>query len=258
MQLQAKTPGEKFIPTLKLISGGGAPKPPELAARIRDEIGVPVCHGYGMTEVPMISQGSPRDTEEQLANTEGAPVPGCEVRIVTEGGDVAPAGAEGEVRLKGPMVCLGYTDDEATAAAFDDDGWFRTGDLGVLRPDGHLALTGRLKDVIIRKGENISAKEVEDLLFTHPKVGDVAVIGLPDEDRGERVAAIVERADGTDDLTFAEMSAHLNAAGLMTRKIPEQLEVIDALPRNETLRKVLKFKLREAYAKEPWTPARRQ
>lgn len=255
---QAKTPGEKFIPTLKLISGGGAPKPPELAARIRDEIGVPVCHGYGMTEVPMISQGSPRDTEEQLANTEGAPVPGCEVRIVTEDGDVAPAGAEGEVRLKGPMVCLGYTDDEATAAAFDDDGWFRTGDLGVLRPDGHLALTGRLKDVIIRKGENISAKEVEDLLFAHPKVGDVAVIGLPDEDRGERVAAIVERADGTDDLTFAEMSAHLNAAGLMTRKIPEQLEVIDALPRNETLRKVLKFKLREAYAKEPWTPARRQ
>ena len=254
---QAKTPGKKFIPTLKLISGGGAPKPPELAARIRDEIGVPVCHGYGMTEVPMISQGSPSDTEEQLANTEGAPVPGCEVRIVTEDGNAAPAGVEGEVRLKGPMVFLGYTDDEATTAAFDDDGWFRTGDLGVLRPDGHLALTGRLKDVIIRKGENISAKEVEDLLFTHPKVGDVAVIGLPDEDRGERVAAIVERAEGVDDLTFAEMSQHLNAANLMTRKIPEQLEVIDALPRNETLRKVLKFKLREAYANEPWTPAPR-
>ncbi|MCB1026946.1 MAG: AMP-binding protein, partial [Microthrixaceae bacterium] len=254
---QAKTPGEKFIPTLKLISGGGAPKPPELAARIRDEIGVPVCHGYGMTEVPMISQGSPTDTFEQLANTEGAPVPGCEVRIVAEDGTEAPTGSEGEVRLKGPMVFLGYTDDEATAAAFDDDGWFRTGDLGILREDGHLALTGRLKDVIIRKGENISAKEVEDLLFTHPKVGDVAVIGLPDEERGERVAAIVERAEGTDDLTFAEMSAHLNEAGLMTRKIPEQLEVVDALPRNETLRKVLKFKLRETYAEVPWTPAPR-
>ena len=251
---QAKTPGTKFIPTLKLISGGGAPKPPELAARIRDEIGVPVCHGYGMTEVPMIAQGSPRDTEEQLANTEGAPVPGCEVRIVTEDGSVASTGQEGEVRLKGPMVCLGYTDAEATAAAFDDEGWFRTGDLGILRDDGHLALTGRLKDVIIRKGENISAKEVEDLLFTHPKVADVAVIGLPDEDRGERVAAVVERAEGVDDLTFAEMSAHLNAAGLMTRKIPEQLEVVEALPRNETLRKVLKFKLRETYADVPWTP----
>ncbi|MEZ5381467.1 MAG: AMP-binding protein [Microthrixaceae bacterium] len=251
---QAKTPGEKFIPTLKLISGGGAPKPPELAARIRDEIGVPVCHGYGMTEVPMISQGSPRDTEEQLANTEGAPVPGAQVRIVTENGEVAPPGVEGEVRLKGPMVCLGYTDPEATAAAFDADGWFRTGDLGILREDGHLALTGRLKDVIIRKGENISAKEVEDLLFTHPKVGDVAVIGLPDEERGERVAAVVERAGGADDLTFAEMSAHLQEAGLMTRKIPEQLEVVDALPRNETLRKVLKFKLRESYAEAPWSP----
>lgn len=108
--------------------------------------------------------------------------------------------------------------------------------------------------MIIRKGENISAKEVEDLLFTHPKVADVAVIGLPDEDRGERVAAVVERAEGVDDLTFAEMSAHLNAAGLMTRKIPEQLEVVEALPRNETLRKVLKFKLRETYADVPWTP----
>lgn len=202
----------------------------------------------------MIAQGSPRDTEEQLANTEGAPVPGCEVRIVTEDGSVASTGQEGEVRLKGPMVCLGYTDAEATAAAFDDEGWFRTGDLGILRDDGHLALTGRLKDVIIRKGENISAKEVEDLLFTHPKVADVAVIGLPDEDRGERVAAVVERAEGVDDLTFAEMSAHLNAAGLMTRKIPEQLEVVEALPRNETLRKVLKFKLRETYADVPWTP----
>jgi cyclohexanecarboxylate-CoA ligase len=170
---------------------------------------------------------------------------------------VASTGQEGEVRLKGPMVCLGYTDEEATAAAFDDEGWFRTGDLGILRDDGHLALTGRLKDVIIRKGENISAKEVEDLLFTHPKVADVAVIGLPDEDRGERVAAVVERAEGVDDLTFAEMSAHLNAAGLMTRKIPEQLEVVDALPRNETLRKVLKFKLRETYADVPWTPAPR-
>ena len=115
-----------------------------------------------------------------------------------------------------------------------------------------MVLTGRLKDVIIRKGENISAQEIEHLLYAHPKVGDVAVIGLADPERGERVCAVVERAEGQDDLTFEEMTATLADAQLMRQKFPEQLEVIDALPRNETLRKVLKFKLRETYASVPW------
>src|SRR5699024_9670024 len=100
--------------------------------------------------------------------------------IVGDDGTVLPAGVDGEVRLRGPMVFRGYTDEEATAESFDDDGWFRTGDVGHLRDDGHVVLTGRIKDLIIRKGENIAAKEIEDLLHTHPKVGDVAVIGLPD------------------------------------------------------------------------------
>ena len=148
----------------------------------------------------------------------------------------------------GPVAALvGHVAD-----AFDDDGWFRTGDLGHLRPDGHVVLTGRLKDVIIRKGENISAKEIEDVLYPHPKVGDVAVIGLPDRERGERVCAVVERAEGQDDLTFDEMAEALTAAQLMRQKFPEQLEVVDQLPRNETLHKVLKFKLREEYAAKPW------
>jgi non-ribosomal peptide synthetase component E (peptide arylation enzyme) len=138
-----------------------------------------------------------------------------------------------------------------TAEAFDADGYFRTGDVGHLRPDGHVVLTGRLKDIIIRKGENISAKEIEDLLYTHPKVGDVAVIGLPDRERGERVCAVVETAKGAEPLGFDEMVAHLRAAGLMNQKVPEQLEVVDALPRNETLNKVLKYKLREELADKP-------
>jgi acyl-CoA synthetase (AMP-forming)/AMP-acid ligase II len=205
-----------------------------------------------MTECPMICEGSPHDTDEQLANTVGKPVVGLEMRIVTDTGTVAAAGEDGEVRLKGPMVFRGYTDPAATAEAFDDEGWFRTGDLGHLRPDGHVVLTGRLKDVIIRKGENISAQEIEHVLYAHPKVGDVAVIGLPDRERGERVCAVVERAAGQDDLTFDEMVACLTEAQLMRQKIPEQLEVVDALPRNETLRKVLKFKLREEYAAKAW------
>jgi cyclohexanecarboxylate-CoA ligase len=212
-------------------------------------MGVRLVHGYGMTEIPMIAMGSPHDTDEQLATTEGKPVLGAEVRIVTENETVAAPDEEGEVRVRGPVVMLGNTDPAATAAAFDADGWFRTGDLGVLRPDGHVRLTGRLKDVIIRKGENISARELEEVLFAHPKVADVAVIGLPDRERGELVCAVVEAAaDGGEPLTFDEMVVWMREAGLMTQKIPERLEVVDRLPRNETLNKVLKYKLRETFA----------
>ena len=249
---QRKTPDTPIIPTLRKMSGGGAPMAPEQYEEIKREFGVKTCHGYGMTECPMICEGSPHDTDEQLANTIGKPVVGLQMRIVTEDGTEAAAGEDGEVRLKGPMVFKGYTDEEATAAAFDEDGWFRTGDLGHIRPDGHVVLTGRLKDVIIRKGENISAKEIEDILYAHPKVGDVAVIGLPDPERGERVCAVIERAEGQEDLTFDEMVATLTEAQLMRQKIPEQLEIVDRFPRNETLHKVLKFKLRDEYAKKPW------
>jgi cyclohexanecarboxylate-CoA ligase len=168
-------------------------------------------------------------------------------------GQVAPTGVDGEVRVRGPMVCKGYIDLADNEEGFDSEGWFRTGDLGHMRPDGHLVLTGRLKDIIIRKGENLSAKEIEDLLYTHPKVGDVAVIGLPDPVRGERVCAVVEMAPGAEPLAFGEMTEHLRSAGLMTQKLPEQLEVVDALPRNETLNKVLKYKLREQFASVPFT-----
>jgi acyl-CoA synthetase (AMP-forming)/AMP-acid ligase II len=254
---QRTQPGVPIIPSLRLLSGGGAPKPPEMFTEVKQEMGIPICHGYGMTECPMIAQGGPNDTDEQLMYTDGAPVTGITVRIVTAEGVEAPQGGNGEVRLKGPMVFKGYTDSSLDADAFDDDGWFRTGDLGHIDATGHVVLTGRLKDVIIRKGENISAKEIEDLLYQLPNVGDVAVIGLPDKERGERVCAVVERAPGTDDLGFAEMVAYLKSEDLMTQKIPEQLEVVDALPRNETLRKVLKQDLRDAYRDKPWSPAPR-
>jgi acyl-CoA synthetase (AMP-forming)/AMP-acid ligase II len=244
---QRKTPDTPIIPTLRIMSGGGAAKPPEIFYEVQREMGVRVVHGYGMTEVPMMAMGSPHDTDEQLAITDGKPVLGAEIRIVREDGQVAAPDEEGEVRLRGPVVCVGYTDPEATAAAFDSEGWFRTGDLGVLRPDGHLRLTGRLKDVIIRKGENISARELEDVLFTHPKVAEVAVIGVPDAERGELVCAVVESAIPGDDLSFDAMVAWCNDAGLMRQKIPERLEIVERLPRNETLNKILKFKLREQF-----------
>ncbi|MFF7204622.1 class I adenylate-forming enzyme family protein [Streptomyces sp. NPDC008141] len=234
---QRKQPGEKLIPTLRLLAGGGAPKPPELYHAVVREMGCRLTHGYGMTEVPMITMGSPDDTDENLATTEGRPPEGMEIRIV-----------DGEVRLRGEAVCRGYLDPEQTAQVFDADGFLITGDLGRLTGSGHLVLTGRLKDVIIRKGENISAQEIEDLLHGHPGVADAAVIGLPDADRGERVCAVVEQAAGAPELTLDAVTSYLRGEGLSTYKLPEQLEVVSALPRNETLRKVLKYKLRERYA----------
>lgn len=234
---QRKQPGTKVIPSLRLLAGGGAPKPPEVYYAVVREMGVQLTHGYGMTEVPMITMGDPEDSAENLATTEGRPPQGMEIRIV-----------DGEVRLRGEAVCQGYLDPAQTAGAFDDEGFLRTGDLGFVTESGHLVLTGRLKDVIIRKGENISAKEIEDLLAAHPAVGDVAVIGLPDAERGERVCAVVEQPAGTAELTLDAVTAYLRAEGLSVHKLPEQLELVDALPRNDTLRKVLKYKLRERYA----------
>lgn len=271
---RAQSPGAgRLIPSLRLLSGGGAPLPPELYAEAARELDCAIVHGYGMTECPMIAMGTPYDSDEQLGRTVGRPVAGAEVRIVRADGSAAATGEPGEVTLKGTMLFRRYTDPALTARAFDEDGYFHTGDLGYLRPDGHLVLTGRLKDIIIRKGENISAQEIEDLLRTHPAVGEVAVIGLPDRERGERVCAVVTPAgadggagggtsDGADSgagdgadggagggpLTLDALTAHLRAAGLMTQKLPEQLEITDELPRGGPLNKVLKTVLRARYA----------
>ncbi|GAP48890.1 class I adenylate-forming enzyme family protein [Streptomyces azureus] len=234
---QRKQPGVPVVPSLRLLAGGGAPRPPELYHAVVREMGVQLTHGYGMTEVPMITMGAPDDTPELLATTEGRPPEGMEIRIV-----------DGEVRLRGEAVCRGYLDPGQTAEAFDEEGFLRTGDLGHLTDTGHLVLTGRQKDVIIRKGENISAQEIEDLLHRHPAVGDVAVVGLPDAARGELVCAVVEQRPGAETLTLADATAFLRAEGLSVHKLPERLEVVDALPRGETLRKVLKYKLRERYS----------
>ena len=250
--VQRQQPDEPIIPTLRMLAGGGAPKPPEVYYEVEAEMGVPVAHGYGMTESPMICQGSPRDTPEQLANTEGSPVFGAEVAVVRPDGTECDAGEEGEVVIAGPQLFRGYRDPALDEGAFDDRGRFRSGDLAVMRPDGHLTLTGRVKDIIIRKGENIAAREIEDVLYAHPAVGAVAVIGLPDPERGERVCAVVETADGADVLTFDDMVATCGAAGLMRQKVPEQLVVYEGtLPRNATM-KILKHELRDELADLSW------
>ncbi|HZN14355.1 MAG TPA: AMP-binding protein [Acidimicrobiales bacterium] len=228
---QREQPGTPLFPKIRAFSGGGAPKPPQLHYDMVKEMGgVGIVAGYGLTEAPILTMCSVEDPTDKLATTEGRPSPGVQLKLV-----------DGEVRAKGPQVFKGYLDPALDVDAFDEDGWFRTGDLGAQDEGGWLTITGRVKDVIIRKGENISAKEIEDLLFQHDKVTDAAVIGLPDPASGERACAVV-----VGDITFAEMIGYLKEQGLMTQKLPEQLEHVDALPRNAT-GKVLKFELQDRF-----------
>jgi acyl-CoA synthetase (AMP-forming)/AMP-acid ligase II len=243
--------GEKLFPHVRSFPGGGAPKPPQLHYDIAAAFdGAGIVSGYGLTEAPIITMNDGTDTDTVLANTEGRPVAGTTVRLVTLDGREAAVGEEGEIRVKGSQVTKGYLDPKLDEEAFDADGWFRTGDLGTRDEAGNVTITGRLKDVIIRKGENISAKEVEDILFTHPKVADVAVVGLPDAERGELACAVVVPADGAGELSMAEMTEHLLGAGLITRKLPERLESVDVLPRNPG-GKILKVELQKRFS----TPA---
>ena len=249
---QRQQPDTPLMPSLRLLSGGGAPKPPEIYYEVLDEMSIPIVHGYGMTESPMICQGSPTDKPDQLAHTEGKPVFGAEVIIVRPDGSTCNPEEEGEVTVQGPQLFKGYKDPDLNNEAFDSLGRFLTGDLGIMREDGHVSLTGRVKDIIIRKGENISAKEIEDILYTHQKVQAAAVIGIPDKERGERVCAVVELAEDSDPLDFQEMVEVCAAEGLMKQKIPEQLINYEGnLPRNPTL-KILKYQLRDEISKIDW------
>jgi cyclohexanecarboxylate-CoA ligase len=237
---------QPVFPDVRGFPGGGAPKPPALVHEMREVFDAPVLSGYGSTEAPILTMADVSDSDEELATSEGKPMPGVDLRIVALDGTVAGAGEEGEIRAKAPQVMRGYLDDALDAEAFDEDGYFRTGDLGRFDERGNVVITGRLKDVIIRKGENVSAKEVEDLLYTHPKVVDVAVIGLPDPDSGERVCAVVQAADAAAPFTFDEMVEHLRGTGLMVQKYPEQLELVDTMPRNAS-GKIPKHELRDRF-----------
>jgi len=186
-----------------------------------------------MTECPILSCGAPGDPEEKLHGTDGRPSPGCTARLVDDAGRPVARGVEGEIEAYGPQLCVGYL-DAALNAAFTADGFFRTGDLGILDEGGFLRITGRRKDIIIRKGENLSAKGIEDVLAEHPKVADVAVIGVPDPASGERVCACVVLRAGSEGLTLAEVRTFMEARQVMRQKIPEQLELVAELPRNAT------------------------
>ena len=245
---QRAAPDSVLFPKVRAFPGGGAPKPPQLHRDLKSEVGgVGIVSGYGLTEAPIVCMATCGDPDDKLADTEGRATPGVTFKVVSIEGKVIGAGAEGELRVKGPQVMRGYLDSALDRDAFDEEGFFRTGDLGVLDDEGYVVVTGRLKDVIIRHGENISAKEVEDLVYQHPSVADVAVIGLPDPRTGERACAIVSLRPGADPIDLDGLREFLTAKGLRIQAVPEQLELVDSVPRNPA-GKILKHKLREQLA----------
>ena len=236
---------QPLFPAVRAYPGGAAPKPPGLHHDLVREVGgVGIVSGYGLTESPMNAMASVRDPAEKLATTEGRPSLGVDVRTIGPDGREVATGGDGELRVRGAHLFQGYVDPELDGEAFDAEGWFRTGDLGHLDEDGYVVVTGRLKDVIVRKGENVSAKEIEDLLFDHPAIADVAVIGLPDPERGERVCAVVVARAGAVAPDLGAVTAYLHERGVMVQKHPEQVEIMVELPRNAG-GKVQKAQLRE-------------
>jgi acyl-CoA synthetase (AMP-forming)/AMP-acid ligase II len=237
-----------IFPRVRAFPGGGAPKPPQLHFDMKAAFdGAGIVSGYGSSETGILTMASINDSNEDLSQTEGPALPGVELKIADiDTGAAVPSGQEGEVRARGAQVMKGYLDESLNGDAFDDEGYFKMGDLGVLNERGMLSITGRVKDIIIRKGENISAQEVENHLFKHSQIADVAVIGVADDERGEMVCAVVVTAEGQDAIDVATMGAYLIEEGLMKQKLPERIEFVDALPRNPT-GKVLKKDLRERY-----------
>jgi acyl-CoA synthetase (AMP-forming)/AMP-acid ligase II len=204
------------LSSLKHATTGGAGVPPALVERA-DRIGWRVCRCYGATEGPSVTATLADDPLRLRAYTDGRPIGGSQIRII-----------DGEVAVLSPESFVAYDDPKANAEAFTDDGWFLTGDIGVIDENGCLTITDRKKDIIIRGGENISSKEVEDVLARHPAVLEAAVVAAPDDVYGERVAAFVV---ASAPLTLDDVRAHFEHAGVARQKTPERLELVDDLPR---------------------------
>jgi acyl-CoA synthetase (AMP-forming)/AMP-acid ligase II len=224
---------------------GGSTVPAAVTRRLAD-LGMFVFRSYGSTEHPSITGSRRTAPEDKRLYTDGDARPGVEIKL----------GPDGEIFSRGPDLCLGYTDDAMTERSFDDEGWYRTGDVGVLDADGYLTITDRKADVIIRGGENISALEVEEVLLSMPSVAEAVVVAAPDDRLGERAAAVLRVRDGHEMPTLDEVRQHFKSAGVAVQKWPEELHRIaegQDFPRTAS-GKVQKFLVR-AWVREHCIPA---
>jgi non-ribosomal peptide synthetase component E (peptide arylation enzyme) len=204
---------------------------------------------WGMTECGGVTTCPLDAPEVKRFETDGLPCDGMELKVVDTNGVSVPPGTEGELMVSGPMVAKGYyRQPDMTREHFLPDGFFRTGDQARMDADGYIKITGRIKDLIIRGGVNISPVDIESVLFAHPKVSNAAIVGMPDVRLGERICAfIIPVAEASLDL--AEVQDWMSKSGLAKQKWPEQIEMVDFFPMTPS-GKVQKFKLRELLARE--------
>src|SRR3954471_10682936 len=206
------------VASLRLVSSGGAGVTPSFVNEARDKLGCTVKRTYGSTEAPTMTTSHTGDDPVRARETDGRPTGSVELRLDP---------SSGELQVRGPELFSGYTDAAATAEAFTTDGWFRTGDLGTIDDDGWLTITGRIKDIIIRGGENIATAEVEAVLERHPAVRHAVAVGEPDERLGERVVAFVVTSAPFD---LDACRAWFAEEGVARFKTPERVIVVDELP----------------------------
>ncbi|MBB5915596.1 acyl-CoA synthetase (AMP-forming)/AMP-acid ligase II [Nocardia transvalensis] len=226
----------EHLPYLRYAGLGGAPVPAAVTTRLA-QLGIVVYRSYGSTEHPSITGSRHTAPEHKRLFTDGPALPGVEVRLAEDG----------EILSRGPDLCAGYTDPELTAAAFDAEGWYHTGDIGVMDADGYLTVTDRKSDMIIRGGENISALEVEEVLLTLPGVTEAVAVAVPDPRLGERTAAVLRLRPGSAAPSIDDLRGHFAEAGLAKQKWPEEVHVVDDFPRTAS-GKIQKFVVRNDLA----------
>jgi cyclohexanecarboxylate-CoA ligase len=229
-------------PSLRVFVSAGAPIPRALVAKARQTLGAAIISAWGMSENGAVTTTRLDDGEEKATTTDGCKLPGIELRIVDAGGALLPSGSEGHLQVRGCSNFVGYL-KRPELNPTDPDGWFDTGDLARMDADGYIRIAGRSKDIIIRGGENIPVVEVEGLLFRHPAVAEVAIVGFPDTRLGERACAFIRLRDGAS-LSLADVTAYLEDQRMARQYMPERLEILSELPRTPS-GKIQKFKLRE-------------
>jgi len=252
--MEHPTFAERDLSSVATVCSGGSTVPADLVRRIEQTLGVEFCIIYGQTEAsPGITLVKPDDSEADKANTLGPVLPQTEMKVVDPNtGKTVRIGESGELCTRGYLVMLGYFDmPERTADAIDSDGWLHTGDLVSMDSRGYTVITGRLKDMIIRGGENIYPREIEELLFEHPKVADVAIVGLPDEKWGETVGAFIRDADPDNPATDAELRAYVRES-LSPQKTPQSWIHLEEFPLTPS-GKIQKFAIVESWEKGLYT-----
>ena len=228
--------------SLRTFVSSGAPIPSTLVQRATQRLGARIISAWGMSENGSVTTTVPGDPDDRIFGTDGVALPGIEVRVVDGNGKPVATGVAGRLQCRGISMFVGYF-RRPDLSQPTPDGWFDTGDLARMDADRYIRITGRAKDIIIRGGENIPVVEIENLLYRHPAIRQVAIVGVPDPRLGERACAYVVLREGAR-FAFAEMIAYLETQQLARQYFPEYLEILPQMPMTVS-GKIQKFQLRE-------------